>query len=290
METKTDLYSLVTKGKRSDIVRAITALRDHHSSIEYRPENNYPNVVNTDGHFLSAYIPYIGKRYFDTKPRVLIYAMAQNLARAPKLIKAWHNRSDGALFRQYHQLEKLHASITPYDDGHLKVIAALVLNAYPNTEYKSSNNIHNMIAITNFVKFSFYRTKGNGQMLDANPPLSIYDDMWKNYSEYEINILKPDIIVGVGNDVASAIKRNLRQDIKLLKIPFPGKLNLCTRYIPKGKVLIKEKGQIHLEDIARLQALIRGTPDKDGVIKKAIKTDWYYFREMETFIRRKLAN
>lgn len=277
----------------SDRMSGKVALIDHHSSQEYHPERHYPNVVNADGMYLGPYIPYIGTDYFNVNPRLLIYAMSQNLARAPRLVRAWHNRADGALFRQYHQPERperLHASITPYDDGHLKVIAALILSAYPGTKYKPSNNIHDIIAITNFVKFSFYKIGENGQILDANPPLSIYDDMWKYYSEFEINVLQPDIVVGVGNDVANALRHNLDNGKTMLKIPFPGRLNLNSWYIPKGKRLIKEKNHNHLEDIARIQALVQGTPDKDGAIAKAIKTDWYYFREMKTCITKKLTS
>jgi len=273
----------------SDRIPEKAALIDHHSSQEYHPERHYPNVVNADGMYLGPYIPYIGRDYFNVNPRLLIYAMSQNLARAPGLVRAWHNRADGALFRQYHQPERLHASITPYDDGHLKVIAALILSAYLGTKYKPSNNIHDMITITNFVKFSFYKTGENGQILDANPPLSIYDDMWKYYSEFEINILQPDIVVGVGDDVANALRHNLDNEKIMLKIPFPGRLNLNSRYIPKGKRLIREKNHNHLEDIARIQALVQGTPDKDGAIAKAIQTDWYYFREMKSYINRELA-
>jgi len=274
----------------SDRKRVITALTNHHSTNKYRPEDYYPNVVSANGQFLGAYIPYIGKRYFDTKPRLLIYAMSQNLARIPHVIQAWHNNNDRGLLRQYYHPEKLHVSITPYDDGHLKVIAALVLSKYPDMDYIPSDNIHEKIAITNFVKFSFYREGNNGQHLDANPPINIYDDMWKHYSAYEIRILRPDIIVGVGNDVANAIRRNLGNDTNLLKIPFPGRLNLNVTYVPRGKRLIKEKNHNKGEDIARIQALVQGTPDKDGAIVKTISTDWYYFREMEAHITRKLAS
>ena len=45
---------------------AMTALTNHHSTEEYRPEDYYPNVVNADGQFLGSYIPYIGEHYFDT--------------------------------------------------------------------------------------------------------------------------------------------------------------------------------------------------------------------------------
>ena len=268
----------------------ITALTNHRSTEEYRPEDYYPNAVNADGQFLGTYIPYIGERYFDTKPQLLIYAISQNLARTPRVIKAWHNNNDKGLLRQYYHPEKLHASITPYDDGHLKVIAALVLSKYPDTDYIPSDNIHEKIAVTNFVKFSFYQEGKNGQTLDANPPLTIYDDMWKHYSAYEIELLQPDIIIGVGKDATRALRRNLNNKITLLKIPFPGRLNLNSRYVPKGKRLIKENSHNKDEDIARIQALVQGTPDKDGAIAKAISTDWYYFREMESYISRNLAS
>ena len=153
---------------------AINALEKHHSAQVYKPENYYPNLVNADGKYLKVYIPYIGEDYFDTKPRVLIYAMAQNLARAPELIRAWHNKPDEDMFRQYYHSEKLHVSIHPYDTGHLKIIAALVLSVCPSTNYSPNDNVHNKIAITNFVKFSFYREGKSDQRLDVNPPSSIY--------------------------------------------------------------------------------------------------------------------
>ncbi|MGB2827693.1 MAG: hypothetical protein WBC50_05805 [Dehalococcoidales bacterium] len=267
---------------------AKNALAKHHSAQVYKPEDYYTNVVNADGKYLKTYIPYIGEDYFNTKPRVLIYAMAQNLARAPGLIRAWHNKPKEGMFRQYYHSEKLQISIHPYDTGHLKIIAALVLSVYPGTNYSPNDNVHNKIAVTNFVKFSFYREGKNGKRLDANPPSGIYDVMWENYCKYEIELLKPDVVVGVGNDVAYAIRRNYDSEVKMLKIAFPGRLNLNSRYIPEGKQLI-ESGYNHMVDIARIQELVQGTPDKDKKIAKAIKTDWYYFREMEVYFKEVLS-
>lgn len=263
------------------------ALVEHHSAQLYKPEDYYANVVNADGKYLKAYIPYIGQDYFISKPRVLFYAMAQNLARTPRLIKAWQNQSDEGILRQYYHSEKLKVSIHPYDTGHLKIVAAVILSAYLNTNYYPSDIVHNKIAITNFVKFSFYRDGKNGQQLDANPPLTIYNNMWKHYSKFEIDLLKPDIIVGVGNDVSKALRDNLTHDTKLLEIPFPGRLNLNSRYVPEGKRLIEE-GHNNLEDIARIKSMIYGTPDKDNKIAKTITTDWYYFREMEAYFKKAL--
>ena len=80
------------------------------------------------------------------------------------------------MFREYYDEAHQRAQIRPYDDGHLKVVAALLLSAYPDTSFKPSDNVHDLVAITNFVKFSFYREK-DGKPLDANLPTEIYDAM-----------------------------------------------------------------------------------------------------------------
>ncbi len=273
--------------------KAKSTLLDHHSSQEYYPQNEYPNVVNTNGQYLRPYIPYIGKSYFDSKPRVLIYAMAQNLARASGLVKAWLEKPDKGLLRQYYDSDTPYVHVYPYDNGHLKVIAALILNSHPETHFETDQNIDDMVAITNFVKFSFYREDRNGRRLDANPPSAIYDDMWKYYCKYEVSILRPDIIIGVGNFVANAIARNLQgehvNDITVLRVPFPGRLNLNSRWVPKGRELIKTKNYDPTSDVSEMQALVKGTPDVKGRVGRAIKTDWYYFKRMKVCISEQLA-
>ena len=126
--------------------------------------------------------------------------------------------------------------------------------------------------------------------MDANPPASAYADMWKYFCEYEVSLLQPDMIIGVGNDVFNAIKLNVKPDkhIKLLKIPFPGRMNLNSRFIPKGKILIKDKKYNPIDDISRIQATTSGTPDSDEKIAKAIRNDWYYFKKMETYFKTSL--
>ena len=277
---------------QSDVEIAKAALIWHHSQQSYAPQDHYDNVVNANGEYLGPYIPYIGKLYFNSTPRVLIYAMSQNQARTPGAVTAWRKRPDKGMLRQYHNPENPGVSITPYDDGHLKVIAALALDAYPNTDYKPSDNVNDKIAITNFVKFSFYRQKGDGGHLDANPPLDIYDTMWRCYSKYEVEVLQPDFIIGVGNDVANALRRGLQQDgnhTALVRIPFPGRLNLNSRWVPKGKRLIRNEGYEPEPDKLGLRALVQGAPDKARLISNAIQVDWYYFREMKEYISEKVT-
>jgi len=82
--------------------KAKSALLDHHSTQEYYPQNEYPNVAKINGQYLGPYIPYVGKAYFDSNPRVLIYALTQNLARASWLVKAWLEKPHKGLLRQYY--------------------------------------------------------------------------------------------------------------------------------------------------------------------------------------------
>lgn len=272
---------------------AIDALVNHHLSQRYHPEYHYQNVVNADGEYLGPYVPYIGKSYFNIKPRLLIYAMSQNLGRARRLISTWLNSPDKGLRRQYHDPDTPHVHVYPYDNGHLKVIAALTLNSYPETRFEADQNIDDLVVVTNFVKFSFYREDKNAKRLDANPPFAIYDDMWECYCKYEVSILRPDIIIGVGNEVANAILRNLRREhvhnIVLLRVPFPGRLNLNSRWVPKGRELIKTTNYDPTTDISEMQALVKGTPDVKGRVGRAIKTDWYYFKQMKTCISEQFA-
>lgn len=272
---------------------AISALVDHHSSQDYSPEDYYAWVVNADGRYLGPYIPYIGKSYFTARLRLLIYAMAQNLNRAEGLIKSWLNKPDKGMLRQYNNADIPYVHVYPYDNGHLKVIAALALNSYPGTRYKPTDNVDDLAVITNFVKFSFYREREDGKHMDANPPLETYDEMWQHYCEFEVGLLQPDVIIGVGNDVTAAINRCLAEDmkrtIKVVRVPFPGRLNLNSRWVPKGKEFVKTEGHDPNSDKAEMRALVRGTPDKKGLIQRAIETDWYYFRALKECIIGKLT-
>jgi len=222
-----------------------------------------------------------------------MYAMAQNLSRARRLVRVWLDSPDKGLLRQYDDPDTLSVHVYPYDNGHLKVIAALALNSYSGTYYKPAHNIDDLVAVTNFVKFSFYREDEDGKPLDANPPLDIYDDMWGYYCRYEVSILRPDVILGVGSEVSSAIARNLEREhepnIVVLKIPFPGRLNLNSRWVPKGRQLIKAKNHDPAVDVSEMQSLLRGTPDTKGKLRRAIETDWYYFREMKAYLTKELS-
>ena len=103
---------------------------------------------------------------------------------------------------------------------------------------------------------------------------------------------QPDLIVGVGADVAKALAARLNtrgHRTVLVKVDFPGRLNLNSRFIPKGRQLISsfdhDPGPLKRE----IRELLVGTPDSDGHIQRAIETDWYYFAEMKRSIATTLA-
>ena len=117
--------------------------------------------------------------------------------------------------------------------------------------------------------------------------------MWTCYSKYETELLQSDIIIGVGNDATAALRRGLRQDGKddiLIKVPFPGRLNLNSRWVPRGRRLIKVEHYDPEPDKASIRAVLRGTPDREGLIHRAIETDWYYFQEVRKCLMEKVSN
>ena len=97
----------------------------------------------------------------------------------------------------------------------------------------------------------------------------------------------------MGREVANAIVRNLKRECKpnvvVLGVPFPGRLNLNSRWVPKGRELIKVKNYDPAIDISEMQALLKGTPDMKGRVGRAISTDWYYFSEMKAFISKQFS-
>lgn len=270
----------------------INSLEKHHSAQMYRPEQEFSNVVNVDGSYLGPYIPYVGSTYCEAKPRILIYAMAQNLARAEGLIRKFLRSPDKGMLRQQSNSNPPYIHLHPYDDGHLPILAALVLNAYPNTIFKPTSNIHSLVCATNFVKFSFWCEGQNGTRRDVNPPRDIYKAMWDYFCSYEIEILRPEVIITVSQDVSNALKKHYshaNSNTLVINLSFPGRLNLNRRFIPEGKKAIAN-GYNPEPFRTRMSSLLKGTPNPKGYLHKVIATDWYYFLKMKDCIKKQLQS
>lgn len=261
---------------------AIYLLMDNITRQNYHPEKHFQNVVNFEGKYLAPYVPYIGKSYFESEPRLLIYGMAQNLCRheSSHLVKSWMSKPDKGIRRLYYNAPRMNMLL--WDKGNLKVIAALAMNSWPNTTFNATEDVYDLVAVANFVKFSFYQEK-NGKRVDINPPKAIYDAMWQHYCRHEISILKPSVIIGCGKVVADATSEKLgaeANNVVFVPIVFPFGRPL-PNYIKDGNQLREQEHYNHNNEIGRLNALMQGTPDQNDAIHKTIRTNWNYFREMQ---------
>jgi len=268
-------------------------LSDHFVQQRYFPQEHYPNVINLEGKYLGPYIPFIGKYYFATKPRILIYGMAQNLnlnrGGVKKLVEAWLVTEHAGLYRQY--LRAGHTCVGPYDNGYLKIIAAMSLNAYPSKQFQSSNDISDLVAVTNLVKFSFYKTGKKGTSVDENPPKTIYDVMWDKYVSYEIEVLKPDLIIASGRAVAAALRTGLKKTNKqnnVIEIGFPGGQGLASWRRKKKEQIANGINPLSIQ--SSIKELIKEHPDDLNKMKMAVavEKDWCYFDGMRSIIEKRV--
>lgn len=266
-------------------------LSEHFIQQRYFPQEHYPNVINLEGKYLGPYIPYIGKYYFATKPKILIYGMAQNLnlnkGGLKELVASWLKTEHGGLYRQY--LRVGHTYVGPYDCGYLKIIAALSLNAYPSKQFQSSNDISDLLAVTNLVKFSFYKTGKKGTSVDVNPPKTIYDVMWDKYVSYEIEVLKPDLIIASGHDVATALRTGLKKTNKqnnVIRIDFPGGQGLAPWRHKKQEQIANGINPLSIQ--SSIKELIKEQPDDLNQMKLAVEQDWCYFDGMRSRIEKRV--
>jgi len=258
-------------------------LAKHFMQQRYFPQDNFDKVVSIDDKYLGPYIPYIGKYYFATKPKILIYAMAQNLNLSKSIMKdlaaSWLAEEHEGLYRLYQHPN--YRSIGPYDDGHLKFIAEIALNAYPSKKFRLKDDISDLVSVTNFVKFSFYKIGKHNTPVDINPPPLIYDIMWEKYCSYEVEVLKPDLIIASGHAVYDALRKNMLKagkSLNVIRVDFPGKIALA-RWRHKGKEAIKS-GFSHLQLQEDMKSIISERPDYKSYMKKAIEQDWCYFGGM----------
>ncbi len=261
--------------------QAIEILAEHHASQRYCPQDIYPNVVNDDGRFFGPYVPYVGRDYFSLRPRILIYAMAQNLARTPELFRPWVSSPDIGMRRMNQDGASPDLPMRPYQTGHLPIVGAIVISECPWARASEVGNVHYRLCATNFVKFSFYRTTRKAGRADENPPKAIYDEMWERFCRKEVEVLEPDVIVTAGNDVQSALGTHAGADwaTRLLPVPFPGRLNLNARFGPRPA---GSQAQLADTDTVKtyLHELVLATPDPSGAIRRAVELDWRYFAEV----------
>jgi len=212
------------------------AHRELLQNVEQHPlvsqyEGSVHAVLDGQKVYLPAYIPYTGPAYFEYRPRVLCYAINQNLSPHVPWTKDWVNRWGTDIEQARDRLnravqEGMAIPIRPYAEGFIPLLALMANSRWIQTHGGLlPETIDDVVAVTNFVKFSTAK--------DASSS-SIPNIWWKEcgslYVEHEIRVLQPDIILGFGQKTLTELRRVLRShglschDPELLGCRFPARM------------------------------------------------------------------
>ena len=181
--------------------------------------------------YLPAYIPYIGPHYFKYRPRILCYAINQNLSRHTRWtqdwVTFWSTDIEAAQDRLNYAAEKGQAlPIRPYAEGFIPLVALLAIRKWIET-YGGylPRTIDDVVAVTNFVKFSTSKDASSSSI-----PNIWWRECGSRYVSHEIHILRPDIILCFGQKTLSELRLVLKSiglsnyEPELLGCRFPARI------------------------------------------------------------------
>ncbi len=140
-------------------------------------------------------------------------------------------------------------------------------------------SIYDVVAATNLSKYSF--RSASERTMDSNKSLSKCLE-W--FTEYEIEILKPDYIVCAGNAVRGTL--NKLEGVKIVKVAFPSLL-VINRWHKKYKACKKYKSDEILSMLPK-NDLEKGVAYNKRNLEYVIKRDSVYFSNMYSEINRQL--
>lgn len=180
-------------------------------------------VLSKDKLFIPAYIPYIGNDYLNSKPKIINYALSQNLSPdydfVVKYANNWKTRNniEEALNRQNNSFGNSGmVQMHPFDTGHLPILSGILI--YLTTKDTNIDPL-SKISATNLSKFSF-RDKNNSTSDDEISLNKCYN--W--FTKMELETLNPDYVICAGDRVFNIIRKNIiKQGInsKPILVKFP---------------------------------------------------------------------
>jgi len=239
--------------------------------------------VNEKVAFLPGYVPYVGKSYFDTKPKILVYAMSQNLSDDHTLARDFaEDWIDGdkslVLNRQNACYEKNgpdvpRASMNPFDTGHVPILCGLLCSLLTDNS-PPSRNIYDSIAATNLSKFSFRNTRN--RTCDSN---FSFKQCWKWFSETEIRELVPDVILCLGNRVYNVVNNAVKvsensSPPRVFKAAFPSLL-VINRWFK-----VERNHPLLVPRLLSEADLRKSVAYNDSNVEYVLRRDDKYFRAM----------
>jgi len=180
---------------------------------------------------LPAYVPYIGPEYFQFRPRILCYAINQNLSKHTRWtddwVCQWGRHPELAIDRlNLAVAQGKSLPIKPYAEGFVPLMAAIALaRRCRQFGHELPPVVDRVIAATNFVKFSTAEDASSSSI-----PNSWWAECAERYVTEEILALRPDVILGFGQRPVQELTRILGQiggverNPELLACRFPGRI------------------------------------------------------------------
>lgn len=180
---------------------------------------------------LPAYVPYVGLEYFQHRPRILCYAINQNLSKHARWTSDWTNRWGGDYDLAVDRLnraasQRIPLPIKPYAEGFIPLAAALALVFVGGQDERHlPPEVDRVIAATNFVKFSTSEDASSSSI-----PESWWRECARRYVMEEVRALRPDLVLAFGRRTALETARVLdkvfdaRQKPRLLACRFPTRI------------------------------------------------------------------
>jgi len=227
----------------SSRTNAIAALLANINAQNYVPcDGAAYTIVQGSRVYMPAYVPYVGPAYFEHRPRILCYAINQNLSRHRHWSEQW--MQEWAL-DHLHALDRLNRAaaagraipIKPYAEGFIPLAALLCLCSHRSADTSGlPPTIDRVVSVTNFVKFSTSDSASSSAIPD-----SWWDESGSRYVRAEIETLRPDIIITFGKrtkaqlDKVLADMRYPRHSLRTCNCRFPGRISSDRSRPPKGK-------------------------------------------------------
>jgi len=221
------------KKQQNNRSRAINNLIENVKAQDFFPNEGSPAyvLINDQRVHMPAYVPYVGPEYFEHRPRILCYAINQNLSKhrswSSTWMQEWAADQMFAIDRLNRAVEHGRAlPIKPYAEGFIPLAALLCLRANGSRNSGNlPNTIDRVISVTNFVKFSTSDSASSSEIPD-----SWWRESGSRYVRHEIDILQPDFIVTFGKKTFVELTR-VFSDIdyqgckpQIFECRFPGRI------------------------------------------------------------------
>lgn len=241
--------------------------------------------VTVDGRkvYLPAYVPYIGPKYFEYRPRVLCYAINQNLSPhvrwTREWVRCWSRDMEYAQDRLNRAARQGRAiPIRPYAEGFIPLVALLSIRRWIKTRAGYlPGTVDDVLAVTNFVKFSTAKDASSSSI-----PNVWWSESGSRYVEHEIRVLQPDIVIAFGQRTLAVLRRRLNSNTvseygpELLGCRFPARIPSI-----KSRPLSSEESKTWNAEILPLTSRMR-EPKQNSYHKWKIQDFPGYFLDVLT--------